>query len=898
MAWSVAIREALAENEGANYYKCALQVGSHSYISHRGENHGLTEDEYARQLLQVCLDEGIEVLGIADHFSVAGIERITQEAKEHGICVFPGFEAKSREGVHVLCLFDPQTPTEELSRYLGRLDVFEDGPSTDTSNYGFADILELVEQWGGVAIAAHVTLNGGLFRMLQGQACVKAWRDPRLLAAQIPASVSALPDTYKNIVMNRNPDYERPNPPSPDLALAVVNARDVARPEDLREAAASTFIKMDTPTIEGIRQAFLDPASRIRLASDSTPTDHAYFEAISWEGGFLDGLRIHFNKNLNTIIGGRGTGKSTIIESIRYVLDREPLGDEARQTHREILQQVVKSGTKVSLLLYSPHPASRSYLIERTYPNPPRVKEEDGTILGLAPEDILPHAEIYGQHEIGEVTRDTVRMTALLERFIPDNRNQEVQKSSVYRELVRNRQRLLEVADDMTELEARLSRLPELEHKLKRYEEAGLPNSLAEKQVLVREERLLDAARDRLAPFESLLDDMNNLVSTTESWLQADDIISLPGADILRETEGVFSKLASQTEELRTRMAALLAEARDRLQALRKRWTAEREEPVNAAFLEVLRELQTDRTAIDGEEVVRLQRELEGLQPLKEKNEALAKERHDLRERRQALLDEYQGLLRQSFNSIAQAAQSVSAQLKGQIKVMASFMANKEPLVGLLREKVGGRLHETIEKLCAQEDFSPLEFAQVAREGPSALRNSYGLTADQAERIYGAGEQLFMQIEELELPTTTSIALNVGSSENAVWRDMSQLSKGQKATAVMLLLLLESSQPLIVDQPEDDLDNSFIASGIVPLIRQAKRRRQFIFSTHNANIPVLGDAELILCLEAEGEADTGRATIPTEHRGSVDRDTVKGVVEEVLEGGKAAFETRRKKYGF
>ncbi len=124
------------------------------------------------------------------------------------------------------------------------------------------------------------------------------------------------------------------------------------------------------------------------------------------------------------------------------------------------------------------------------------------------------------------------------------------------------------------------------------------------------------------------------------------------------------------------------------------------------------------------------------------------------------------------------------------------------------------------------------------------------------------------------------------------------LSAGQQATAVLLLLLLESEAPLVVDQPEDDLDNRFITEGVVPIIRQEKGRRQFVFSTHNANIPVLGDAELILGLAASGEGKEGHTKIAPEHMGSIDSKPVRELVEEILEGGKDAFEMRRSKYGF
>ena len=157
-----------------------------------------------------------------------------------------------------------------------------------------------------------------------------------------------------------------------------------------------------------------------------------------------------------------------------------------------------------------------------------------------------------------------------------------------------------------------------------------------------------------------------------------------------------------------------------------------------------------------------------------------------------------------------------------------------------------------------------------------------------------------MRIEELELSPTTAIQLNTATAgDPPVWQTLEELSTGQKATAVLLLLLLESDAPLIVDQPEDDLDNRFITDGVVPRMRDEKRRRQFIFSTHNANIPVLGDAELILGLSASGDADNrGNAVIRPEYVGSIDSQQVRELVEEILEGGKDAFETRRLKYGF
>jgi hypothetical protein len=217
----------------------------------------------------------------------------------------------------------------------------------------------------------------------------------------------------------------------------------------------------------------------------------------------------------------------------------------------------------------------------------------------------------------------------------------------------------------------------------------------------------------------------------------------------------------------------------------------------------------------------------------------------------------------------------------------------------LLREKIGGNLTAALERLKNRPQLSLPDLAARCREGRNALTEHYNIPQGAAERIAQAGPELCMCIEELELQATTEIALNTAAEgESAVWQTLDQLSTGQKATAVLLLLLLESNAPLVVDQPEDDLDNRFITDGVVPTMREEKGRRQFVLSTHNANIPVLGDAELILGLAASGEGREGNAKIASTHMGSIDERSVRLLVEEILEGGRAAFEMRRLKYGF
>ena len=268
-------------------------------------------------------------------------------------------------------------------------------------------------------------------------------------------------------------------------------------------------------------------------------------------------------------------------------------------------------------------------------------------------------------------------------------------------------------------------------------------------------------------------------------------------------------------------------------------------------------------------------------------------------DQRRALLAEWEDVKAAEFRILDAAARKVSRQLLNRVQVEVTGAGDREPLFRLLRDEVGGRMSEAFDRLRSVPELSLPQFVDACRSGVEALRKTYGITPSQAERLADSKAEVLMRIEQLEFTPTTAIRLNTAPAEEPpAWQPLEDLSTGQKATAILLLLLLDSSAPLIVDQPEDDLDNRFITEGIVPRMREEKQRRQFIFSTHNANIPVLGDAELIVGLSAAGEAGSGRARIAPEHKGSIDSRSVRELVEEILEGGREAFETRRRKYGF
>ena len=179
---------------GAVFHRCALQVNPHHYGStYRGKAASGDAGAHAAAIIQRASELGISVLAITDHNHVGGVAAFRAAAEGKEIHIFPGFELSSTEGIHVLCVYAPDTTDDLLSRYLGAFGITDTNPSAKLADKPFVEILAKVREQGGVAIAAHVTSDNGLLKAFSGQARVKAWRCEYLLAIQIPGPVDDLP---------------------------------------------------------------------------------------------------------------------------------------------------------------------------------------------------------------------------------------------------------------------------------------------------------------------------------------------------------------------------------------------------------------------------------------------------------------------------------------------------------------------------------------------------------------------------------------------------------------------------------------------------------------------------------------------------------------------------------
>lgn len=287
----------------AQYYKCALQVNPSEYSKYRGKEK-MDETEYNTQILNICKEENIRVVGLADHGSVERAENLRKLLTDNGILVFPGFEISTAEKIHIVCLFSPETDANELNRILGQLGMPEIKNGTEKSNLSCIDIAKKIAENDGFWYAAHITSDNGILKLGQLQ---HVWTNELLIAAQIPESEEKIDPNYKNIIKNKEPQYKRKN------AIAYINAKDICNPMDLKLETATTLIKMSELTFASFKSAFTDPTSRIKLNSSIKTKYKSYISRICVKGGYLDGMELDFSDELNTIIGGRGTGDSDIM---------------------------------------------------------------------------------------------------------------------------------------------------------------------------------------------------------------------------------------------------------------------------------------------------------------------------------------------------------------------------------------------------------------------------------------------------------------------------------------------------------------------------------------------------------------------------------------------------------
>ena len=878
----------------ARFWKCALQVNPHGYSgSYRGQDHGLSAEAYIDKLREVCRQQEIKVVGLADHGSVQDVDRMRDALSQDGVVVFPGFEIASTEKIHMVCLFAEDTATEKLQRVLGKLDLMDPEEHVMPSRLGCLDIARIVHEQDGFWYAAHMTGRSGLLRLYQdGGGLVHVWKNHDLVrVGQIPGSIEDLDEKYGSIVLNRNPDYRR------ERSITVINAKDVATPEQLADHRSSTFIKMTRPCFDSFLLAFKDPGSRVRQADRMQEQFYSRIDRLRIEGGYLDGLTASFSGHLNTVIGGRGAGKSTLLECLRYGLDVQHKAKDARKQGDQIVSENLgKAGGRVIVDLYSAANNMKHYQVIRRYGEPPRVIDENGDESTLHPGlDLLPEAEFYGQNEIYELVRNPGELTRILDRFLPDNAEQRTRLDSVYRKLQENGERLEKAQDRKDEIEARIAELPKLQERVRQYREQGLEEKLNMVPLLEKERQLEPRMRQEVQRvhaarrhFEEELPDL--------TFLSDRALEDLPHADPFLAGRKILETLAESLQQKLAEIGTAVDEA--------GRALVPQEEKLKRVMAESEMQIEKDFAALPamagktGREIgvayQRLLREIEQIKPVRSELGTVGALVDHLEQERRNLLGEISNIRSARTAAKQNAVRRLNQRLSGKLRIAVIPDGLRQPLRGFLQSlpKVGQERTKWVED--AQE-LTVMGLVSAIRKGKDdLLSKGWALTPGFAETLAGLDAARLHALEAIDLEDRIGIELNVSHSGDERFRDLEYLSIGQQCTAILHLLLLNNPDPLIMDQPEDNLDNAFIAERIVKELRSEKTERQFLFATHNANIPVFGDAEWIGVCTAAGD----RAEMPSDMQGSIDVREIRDHGADILEGGREAFTQRREKYGF
>jgi DNA repair ATPase RecN len=863
-------------------------------------------DEYVRRLVAA----GIEVAAITDYQGVRPVwfSLIRDRAEAEGIVVLPGAEMSIGEGagkgLHLLIVCGPDTDPAriaEVIRFQGDSPdpLYPDSVRAQNDDLNLRgslrDALKTIrDQLECVVIAAHASSTNGLLQVLGAKQAAELIRDGLIDA--VDQCESAKGKLQSTCVLTAE-------------QLASVACTLSGDPKSLDEIGTKTqadgrrrltWIKLSSVNAVAFRLAFHDPQTRV-LTRPPEPVRHPRILAMEVQGGgFLDGLTLRFSDDLTTLIGGRGAGKSAILETLRYALGGEPYSDQSER--QSLVRHALGSGGQVRLVIERSGPQQRQpYEVTRVLDQQPRVIEPGS---GAAVD--VPPLELFGpggspvillQREIQAIARDDGFRRRLLDEIIGDEARQaDATVQRTIEELRRNARAIDELERQLDRRDEHAEYLNRLNADIAYYEQQGVAEKLDRHSKAGSDKARLDTAV--LRADEALRTHVESVTAVTDGLTAAASELAAADsehADALRELASAIGAARDRAIRTLNTVSAELKALRDRLATTANEWPG-----LIADLEEDLRRVQRElgSGSLDAGRYIGAVAERTALLPIVKSMERLDEERGRLRSARDTLLRNLQDERRHGFTLRQTAANGVNRMLDGRLRVDVTYLGDIEEFSLRLSTvlKGSGLTTDAVKSIAGASGADGVELARTVQQGVNAVSKRFGITEAMAGRLVrwlGYDPVRTRQVEVLAPEDGVAIALVVDGTP----RDLAELSSGQKATAVLLLLFAQGGRPLMLDQPEDDLDNRFVYEDVVALLRAEKgvldpgRRRQIIVATHNANIPVNGDAELVLSLADE----SGRCGVRT--RASIDDTKVRAEIRTVLEGGAEAFRRRAEKYG-
>ena len=798
---------------------------------------------------------------------------LQKAAGKKNIYLLPGVELSVKDGangIHTLIVFrDDWITNQEQTDYVnGFLGVTFGGQANyDNSNArSNHDLLETIReldkfQRDYLLIFAHVEAENGLWGGLKGGRIQELGRSELFVAKTAGFQKVRTRDLRQKVQGWLGGWYPTEVEGSDPKAMA-----EIGRDE-------KTFIKIGAFTFEAVQFALKPGADRV-APSEPSRQPHSWVRSIRFEGGILDGKRFEFSDQLNCLIGIRGSGKSAVLEALRYALELpcdETVADWKYK--QDLVRFALQSGGKV--LVEAEDAQGRLCEVRRILNDRAGVYVGDQLRPGVSTQSAVNKPLFFGQKEL--VHRGEGFEGDLIEKLLG------ARLDSTRREIAMQRKRVLDVLANMEKLkdldaleQEYQTKRKDAEFKLELFRQHGVEEQLR-RQVdfnadVTHARRAVDAA-------ESFVRALEGFLSVQEAELSAHGRIESRGnADLMNEFNGIFARIRRLPEKGRQ----LLAELRQEVQALHAKFSEleRRRDALKEEFAAIERQLSAQlqkqgSVSVRPDDFVRLNADL---QKAKLAIEEITKGKARKAAMQDDLTKELKGLSDLWHREFKQIEVDIKKLNDGQtaLRIKAEYKGDKNAFLEQLKANVrGSRLREaTLEAIVQQH----ADFASVH----AALAAICGGMGDSGEVFRKYFNEAKAALLTWQVPNRFTIEYH-----GMALRDH---SLGQRASALILFILSQRDNDVIViDQPEDDLDNQTIFEDVIKLVRVLKKDIQFIFATHNANFPVLGDAEQVgACSFAAGHGDV--------KVGSIDDPGIQKAIVSIMEGGHEAFARRKEIY--
>lgn len=933
-------------DRGAHLHRCDFQVHTPRDPNWTGERPVSDEDRraYAKRFVAACRSKGLDAVAITDHHDMAFVPFIRHAAAEekHGdgtpresherLTVFPGMELTLSVPCQALLILDADLPDDRLGLVLEALAITPVPISEEKqgSVAALAHISQLSDvyreldkrEWlkGRYILLPHVT-DGG-YKTLMRSGMGPKYAEMPCVGGYVDGDFETKTgDGNRNIFAGRDANYG-------NKRIAVFQTSD-SRSDDFQGLGRySTWVKWAEPTAEALRQACLAQESRISLTPPALPSTALTKLRVS-NSKFMGPIDLEFNPQYNAIIGGRGTGKSTCLEYIRWALCDQPIppGDEEElPDHAERREALVRdtlatvdATVDVEFLVNGvPHTVRRSSTTGELLL---KVGTED---FGLASEaqvrSLLP-MNAYSQKQLSSVGVRREELTRFLTAPLQEALELGRQKLSALGGELRQNYAALQTR---RAVERSIARDQVALHSLNQQAEA-LRSSLGavtdEDREAISNKPLYDEADGALAEWErrvsnaetaatAFRDELDHLASGLDSSLEhlpdSEELVS-----VRSEVEDLIHDLGQKAKEALARIGDFRApeggyshqrvvlrtkheEFAARYEAAKERSSAHQSRLEQLADLERKQRGLRDTLGDQRAELTRLGNPATRHEELRRDWADLHLERHELLEEQCQALGAASDALIEATLSRAAGIVDLDERFKGAIARSGVRAAKVEALLRAVtaEDDPWNSWEAVLEELEALAQLDPGQ--ESAGPGPACpLLKGYGFTDSDLTKIAGRlSPEGWLDLALTTVEDQPRFRYQVREGE---FIDFERASAGQQATALLRVLLNQSGPPLLIDQPEDDLDSQVVVE-VVERLWSAKVSRQLLFTSHNANLVVNGDAELVICCDYRAATDHSGGRIKLQ--GAIDVEEVRGEITTVMEGGERAFKLRAEKYGF